>query len=110
MMIIQGKIADALLFKGYAAITLWPIIFVRTDVMISERLLNHERIHGRQQLEMVVIPFYVWYVAEWLIRLYINRSTAYRDTSFEREARSFENRPTERKGYGWVKYLHDPPI
>ena len=51
-------------------------------------LLNHERIHLRQQLEMGLLPFYVWYLAEFLVHWLRcgNVQRAYRRISFEREA------------------------
>ncbi len=51
-------------------------------------LINHERIHLRQQLEMGLILFYIWYFAEYLIRLvqYKKHYLAYLHISFEREA------------------------
>lgn len=51
-------------------------------------LLNHERIHLRQQLELGILPFYVGYGLEYLIRRfqYRNHYAAYRNISFEREA------------------------
>ena len=50
-------------------------------------LINHERIHLRQQLELLIIPFYIMYVVEFLIRLlqYRTWKKAYRNISFERE-------------------------
>ncbi len=49
--------------------------------------MNHERIHARQQLEMLVIPFLIWYVLEYLIlRLKYNHDDSYRNIVFEREA------------------------
>ena len=79
--------------KGYQGITLYPFVVLR-DVKLKTNavLLNHERIHLKQQLELLVIPFYLWYVIEFLIRLvqYKNRNTAYRNISFEREAYTHE--------------------
>ena len=51
-------------------------------------LLNHERIHLKQQAELLVVFFYLWYGIEFLARWfqYKNRHTAYRNISFEREA------------------------
>lgn len=51
-------------------------------------LLNHERIHLRQQIELLVIPFYLWYGIEFVVRFfqYKNWDKAYRTISFEREA------------------------
>ncbi|MFD2915535.1 hypothetical protein [Psychroserpens luteus] len=50
--------------------------------------MNHEKIHLRQQLELLVIPFYVFYVVEFSIRLiqYKKWYLAYQNISFEREA------------------------
>ncbi|GEQ85524.1 hypothetical protein ULMS_10320 [Patiriisocius marinistellae] len=51
-------------------------------------MLNHEKIHLRQQIEMLVVLFYIWYGLEFFIRWiqYNNKHTAYRNISFEREA------------------------
>lgn len=105
MKVIQTKLVNHILPKGYVAITLWPFVLVRTDVTITDRLLNHESIHGEQQLEMMLIGFYLWYVVEWLVRLCIDSKTAYRNISFEREARAHETCPNERQLFGWFKYL-----
>ena len=66
---------------------LFPFILVRQPNP-GLTLLNHERIHLRQQAEMGVLPFYVWYVIEYGIRRvqYGNGYKAYRNISFEREA------------------------
>lgn len=66
---------------------LFPFILVRHQHP-GPTLINHERIHLRQQLELGVIPFYLWYVIEYLIRRmqYRNHYTAYRHICFEREA------------------------
>lgn len=66
---------------------LFPFILVRQPNP-GPVLLNHERIHLRQQLEMGILPFYIWYGFEYLIRRFQYRDhyTAYRNISFEREA------------------------
>ncbi|QIE60272.1 hypothetical protein G5B37_12080 [Rasiella rasia] len=78
-----------LLRKGFNGITLWPFVVLRKREMMNDcRLLNHERIHLRQQAELLVVFFYIWYGAEFLLRWfqYKNRYEAYRNISFEREA------------------------
>ncbi len=77
--------------KGFGAITLFPFIFVRDERQANnKRMINHERIHLRQQLEMLIVFFYLWYFLEWLFRCVNNDSKeAYRNISFEREA--YEN-------------------
>lgn len=54
-------------------------------------LINHEKIHLKQQIEMLVLPFFLWYVIEYVIRFiqYKNLHLAYKNISFEREA--YEN-------------------
>lgn len=54
----------------------------------NEVFLNHEKIHIRQQLELLVFPFYIWYGLEYLVRLiqYRDRQKAYYNISFECEA------------------------
>lgn len=69
MIVIRSHIIP---FGGYSAVTIWPFVFVREgyakeDSAKYERTLNHEKIHGRQQLEMLLVLFYVWYLVEWLV-------------------------------------------
>ena len=83
-----------LLPKGYRGITLFPFIFLlRKEDKRNPELVNHERIHIRQQLELLVLPFFIWYIIEFLIRLlqFKNRREAYLNISFEREAYKNEN-------------------
>lgn len=80
-----------LLPKNITAITLWPFIFFKHKDDKSDILLcNHERIHLRQQIELLVVPFYIFYLGEYfylLIKLK-NHDAAYREISFEKEAYS----------------------
>src|SRR5690242_8942976 len=77
-----------LLPRGFSAIALFPFIFVRKGASVTTRLLNHERIHLRQQIELLVLPFYLLYLMEYVVRfiMYRNPVKAYRSISFEREA------------------------
>lgn len=75
--------------KNFAAINLLGIIIVRKDYgALGEEEINHEIIHTRQMIEMLIVPFYLLYIIEWLIRLiqYRDRLIAYENISFEREA------------------------
>jgi hypothetical protein len=75
--------------KGYIGITIFPFMFLKTKALKGNVVLvNHERIHLRQQLELLVIPFYIIYTFEFIIRLikHKNWHLAYRNISFEREA------------------------
>ena len=94
-------------FKGFRAINLFGILFVRGSAIINERTIRHEAIHTAQMKEMLYVFFYLWYVTEWLIRLFME-GNAYRNISFEREAYNNEDNIIyleDRKRFAWIKYL-----
>jgi len=75
--------------KGYTGIAIFPFMFLKKKYMKENVfLINHEKIHLRQQIELLVIPFFVIYIIEFLIRLiqYRDWNIAYMNISFEREA------------------------
>lgn len=74
--------------KRFAAINLFGIIFIKKNVVLSPILLNHERIHSAQMMELLIIPFYLIYVIEWIywIIRFRNFNKAYHNISFELEA------------------------
>lgn len=82
MKVIRNSIIP---FKGFSAINLFGVLFARPEVVITERMLNHEQIHTAQMKELGYILFYVIYFIEWLVRLMFP-GNAYRNISFEREA------------------------
>jgi len=68
---------------------LWPFVILKhSELKQNKVFLNHERIHLKQQAELLLVFFYLWYGLEFLFRIiqYKNRYTAYRNISFEREA------------------------
>ena len=77
-------------FKGYLAMCIFPFIFVRKDARaIKTTDINHETIHGKQQIEMLWVLFFVWYGIEWFIRWVaygFDSHLAYKNISFEQEA------------------------
>ena len=91
--------------------TIWPFIFVKDKLYkLDEILINHERIHLRQQIELLWLPFFLWYSLEFLIKLviYKNWDKAYRAISFEREAYQNEldfDYLKHRKIWSFWKYL-----
>jgi hypothetical protein len=93
------------------AMALFPFILLREDSMRNDEvLLNHERIHLRQQAELLVLPFYVLYLLNYLINLarYRKHYPAYFNISFEREAYQREadsSYLTNRKWYGWLAFF-----
>ena len=98
--------------KRATGITLWPFIVLRKkEQKLDHTLIAHEKIHIRQQLELLVILFYLWYGIEFFIRLIglKNWDKAYRATSFEREAYSNQSNPDylkQRSFWRFLKYLH----
>lgn len=75
--------------KGFRGLTFYPFVFLADkDDKLNKVFINHERIHIRQQLELLIVPFYLWYIAEYLFRLiqFRDRKKAYYSISFEKEA------------------------
>jgi len=108
MIIICQKPLKRLKINGIA---LFPFIFIRKpEDKQNNILINHEKIHLRQQMELLVIFFYIFYVLEyyyWLFKLK-NKDMAYRRISFEREA--YENESDldylkKRKLWNFRKYV-----
>ncbi|WBL22938.1 hypothetical protein [Zunongwangia sp. HRR-M8] len=99
-----------ILGKNFIAVTIWPVIFVKSAKYKEDDLLvNHEKIHLRQQLELLVVFFYIFYAAEFLFGWikYKNAMTAYQNISFEVEA--YTNEKDEdyletRKPFSFLKY------
>ncbi|CAM3875320.1 hypothetical protein FLSI110296_00870 [Flavobacterium sinopsychrotolerans] len=82
-------VAKYLIPKGYRGLAVFPFVFVKyPEDKENAIFVNHEKIHLRQQIELLIIPFFVWYLTEYVVRLvqYKNADLAYRNISFEREA------------------------
>lgn len=127
-------------FNWPSAITLAPFsIYIKEEHWFNERMIRHECIHWKQQLEMIAIGiiisaiafmtfsffeayswwllgllvfpllfFYIWYFIEWLIKLIMPPTGAYKDISFEREAKNYHYDMfylEERKPFAWFKYI-----
>lgn len=75
----------------------------------NKRLVNHEKIHVKQMLEMLIIPFYLWYGIEFLLGLTKYKAhESYRNISFEREAYQNDDNLEylkSRKFWQFLKYL-----
>lgn len=85
---------------------LFPFILVRQPNP-GPVLVNHERIHLRQQAEMGIIPFYLWYLIEYVVRRFQFRDhyEAYRNISFEREAFTNDADLHYLRGRRWWAFL-----
>jgi hypothetical protein len=90
---------------------IFPFILVRKlQYKADEVLINHERIHLQQQLEMLIIGFYLWYVLHYLVNLvkYRNHDRAYLNIVFEKEAYAMEHNLdylSLRSPWRWTKFI-----
>ena len=97
--------------KGFRGLTVYPFVFLKYRIDKENLVfINHERIHLRQQLELLILPFFIWYFLEYLVRLlqYRNKNHAYRSISFEREAYTNESNLDYLKNrtfFSFYKYL-----
>ena len=122
-------------FKGFRAITILPFIFARNSAKwLKDYEENHECIHLRQQLEVLIaafilifamvlvfniswwwllaspLVFFVWYGIEWLVRFAIYHDThiAYRNIAFEQEAynNQYDMEYLDKRSiFAWVEYI-----
>ena len=105
-----------ILGKEINGMTLFPFVFLRksyVDMLDSwnlDCLINHESIHLKQQAELGVIFFYVWYFIEYCIKVVLigNTDATYRKICFEKEA--YQNEKDlkylkTRKFWAFLKYI-----
>ena len=118
MKIIRNNIIP---FPGYKCINLFGVLFARKKAKIDDVTINHETIHSKQFIELMILfavaavfirwwlpvfapfAFYVWYVIEWVIRL--PKGNAYKNISFEREAYANEGDISYLNGRYWFNFL-----
>jgi len=116
--IYSDKTLDVLsIFMKIGGISIFPVIILREKYRDSDekfwvdrakQVINHESIHFQQALELGVIPFYVWYVLEWLFKLPFYGAKAYEVISFEREAYGNDSDLdylNKRVRYNWIKRI-----
>lgn len=110
MIIVSRKLVNSITLNFASAIAIYPFILLKSkDLLSNVYIINHEKIHLRQQLELLILPFYIVYFTEYLFgRLGgKNHFDAYMKISFEKEAYANEknlNYLKERKFFGFVKY------
>ena len=70
------------------AIVLYPFILISKSETESKKtnILNHEFIHILQIRKDGFFKFYSKYLLEWVINLFIDYRTAYKNISYEKEA------------------------
>jgi len=89
----------------------FPFILVQSEKLKKDLvLINHESIHLKQELELLIIPFYVLYLFNYLINLwrYRDHDQAYLNIVFEREAYRNESDLDylgKRKFWVWIRYV-----
>lgn len=109
MKIIRNKFLPP---KGYKAITIGPVIFLREPYVLGTVDINHESIHWEQEKEMLFLPFFIWYIVEFLIKYVwygFKWHRAYRSISFEREAYVHEEDMAylkTRKPLAWIDFIN----
>lgn len=121
--------------KDYTAVTLWPVIFARKSAKpLKAYEENHEKIHLRQQMEVLVAAaavlaaviwiadwswwwmlaslavYYAGYGIDYAVRriLYRSHLEAYRNIAAEQEAYLNQHDRAylrQRRPFTWVKYL-----
>ncbi|MRX76392.1 hypothetical protein GJU39_09855 [Pedobacter petrophilus] len=90
---------------------IFPFILLKNVKLKTDwSMINHEKIHLRQQLELLVLPFYILYLINYLINLvrYKNHHAAYLNIIFEKEAYKYDlDRDYLKNGnwYGWLKII-----
>ena len=90
---------------------IFPFILVKSKLLESNRtLINHERIHHKQQLELLILPFYIFYFFHYVINLIIYKDhyKAYINIIFEKEAYIHEENLDylkTRKLFSWIALL-----
>lgn len=107
--IVSEKITKLFsIFIDVYAIAIFP--FVISKESLSHDVINHEKIHFKQQLELLIIPFYIIYSYFFFLNYikYKDYTKAYLSIPFEKEAYENEdnlNYLDERQMFSWIKYI-----
>ena len=93
-----------------AGMAIFPFILLKSEHLRADKvIINHEKIHLRQQLELLILPFYIFYLIHYLINLirFKQHDIAYRNIVFEKEAYDNDGNLNylKRSWYGWLKAL-----
>lgn len=109
IVITSQKLVRILSFGNARAMALFPFVLMSKKDLPPE-VLNHEKIHLKQQLELLLIFFYFWYFIEFFIHFCKlgSREKAYMNISFEKEAYQNHhdfNYLKNRKAWTFIGYL-----
>ena len=98
-------------FLKVNAMAIFPFILVREPWMKDDAvLIRHERIHLRQEIELLILPFYIFYLLNYLVNIYrfSDHHKAYLQIIFEQEAYAGEENSAYldyRPYYAWRKFM-----
>jgi len=90
---------------------LFPFVLVKTNTFkINHQVIRHEKIHLQQQLEMLILPFYIIYLLHYLINLirFKNHTKAYVNIVFEKEAYAMDKYSDylkQRRFWAWLEFF-----
>ena len=94
-------------WKGFSFF-IWTIVYIKgMSDYVKAKLINHENIHFRQQVELGFIFFYILWGIFWLINAII-RKNGYIYNPLEEEAYDNDGNLEylkTRKWYAWIKYI-----
>lgn len=111
MILVTPKILKTIAGRKVYAMALFPFILVcHEDIKKDLSIINHEKIHWRQQIELFILFFYLLY---GIFYLYYrlkgqNHFNAYMSIPFEKEAFTNETRLSyirDRTWFSWVNYF-----
>lgn len=113
MILITPRFLKYFAGKFVSAMALWPFILVKNlETKESQVTIHHEKIHIRQQLEMLIIPFYIVYLGFYIYYRLKGSShmLAYLRIPFEKEAYCEESNfdyLQKRKFWAWRFFIID---
>ena len=98
-------------FLKVDGMALYPFILVKSELLKQDPvLLRHETIHLKQAEELLVFPFYVFYLLNYLVNRFKFKThyQAYYHIAFEREAYAHEQENSylqTRRFWAWRFYF-----
>ena len=103
-------------FLNVSGMALFPFVLIkRSSLKEDKRLLNHEHIHLRQQIELLWFPFMILYLGNYLVNRfrYPTHREAYLNIIFEREAFAMDHQADylkRRKMFAFVKFFRQSRV
>lgn len=104
MIIILSKIFS----KSFQGMAIYPFIILKyKHLKNNKRIINHEKIHLRQQIELLWIFFFIIYLIEFSLYYFKHRNLmkAYHSISFEKEAYANEHNLNYLKNRSFFNFL-----